>query len=63
MITPPFIRDWQIGARGGDDFWVRAEQFIAKRISGEVDRKFLDHSFTTYIYGDIPQAESSCIGT
>ncbi|KAJ7918169.1 hypothetical protein B0H13DRAFT_2438177 [Mycena leptocephala] len=37
MITPPFIRDWQIGARGGDDFWVRAEQFIAKRISGEVD--------------------------
>ncbi|KAJ7321864.1 hypothetical protein DFH08DRAFT_888794 [Mycena albidolilacea] len=27
-----------IGARGGDDFWVRAEKFIAQRVSGQVDR-------------------------
>lgn len=36
---PPRAQDWQIGAWGGDDFWVRAEKFIAKRVSGEVDRK------------------------
>ncbi|KAF8201874.1 hypothetical protein K438DRAFT_1758143 [Mycena galopus ATCC 62051] len=36
--APNFAADWQIGASGGDDFWVRAERFIAQRNSGEVDR-------------------------
>ncbi|KAF8201871.1 hypothetical protein K438DRAFT_590992 [Mycena galopus ATCC 62051] len=36
--APNFIADWQIGASGGDDFWVRAKKFIAQRNSGEVDR-------------------------
>ncbi|KAJ7230843.1 hypothetical protein B0H12DRAFT_1077336 [Mycena haematopus] len=35
--APPFYTDWQIGAHGGDDFWVRAEKFIAQRNRGEVD--------------------------
>ncbi|KAF7366315.1 hypothetical protein MSAN_00887700 [Mycena sanguinolenta] len=36
---PPFMSDWQIGARGGDDFWVRAENFIARRSCGEIPRE------------------------
>ncbi|KAF8185832.1 hypothetical protein K438DRAFT_1973677 [Mycena galopus ATCC 62051] len=35
--APNFIRDWEIGARGGEDFWVRAETFIAQRDAGEID--------------------------
>ncbi|KAF8201882.1 hypothetical protein K438DRAFT_2103213 [Mycena galopus ATCC 62051] len=35
--APNIIADWQIGASGGDDFWVRAERFIAQRNSGEVE--------------------------
>jgi len=30
-------RDWQIGTRTGGDHWSRAEDFIVKRKSGEVD--------------------------
>ncbi|KAJ7173007.1 hypothetical protein C8R43DRAFT_978188 [Mycena crocata] len=33
------VDDWQIGARGGDDFWARADKFIAQRISGEIDTR------------------------
>ncbi|KAF8201877.1 hypothetical protein K438DRAFT_1965329 [Mycena galopus ATCC 62051] len=38
ILAPNSVADWQIGASGGDDFWVRAETFIAQRNSGEVDR-------------------------
>ncbi|KAF8185828.1 vacuolar protein sorting-associated protein 26-domain-containing protein [Mycena galopus ATCC 62051] len=38
MSAQSFIKDWQIGALGGEDFWVRAERFIAQRNSGEIDR-------------------------
>ncbi|KAF7342160.1 hypothetical protein MVEN_01803800 [Mycena venus] len=38
MPAPSFAQDWQIGARGGEDFWVRAEKFIAQRVSGQIDR-------------------------
>ncbi|KAJ7620307.1 hypothetical protein FB45DRAFT_929925 [Roridomyces roridus] len=31
-------RDWRMGALTGVDFWSRAEEFIAKRKSGEIDR-------------------------
>jgi hypothetical protein len=41
MRVSPFVLDWQIGARGGDDFWVCAERFIAQRVSGQVDREFV----------------------
>ncbi|KAJ6629306.1 hypothetical protein B0H10DRAFT_1986546 [Mycena sp. CBHHK59/15] len=30
--------DWQIGAWGGYDYWRRAEEFVSKRRSGEVER-------------------------
>ncbi|KAJ6481923.1 hypothetical protein C8R45DRAFT_1003463 [Mycena sanguinolenta] len=31
-----FYVEWQRGARGGEDFWVRAEKFIARRNCGEI---------------------------
>ncbi|KAJ7321870.1 hypothetical protein DFH08DRAFT_1030489 [Mycena albidolilacea] len=39
MRVSPFALDWQIGAWGRDDFWARAERFIAQRVSGQVDRE------------------------
>ncbi|KAJ7439697.1 hypothetical protein B0H11DRAFT_2293343 [Mycena galericulata] len=30
------LEDWQIGAEGGVDYWVRAERFIKQRQSGEI---------------------------
>ncbi|KAF8185847.1 hypothetical protein K438DRAFT_1836418 [Mycena galopus ATCC 62051] len=39
ISAPNFVKDWESGARGGEDFWVRAERFIAQRNSGEIDRE------------------------
>jgi hypothetical protein len=47
VMTPvtDYLEDWQRGALTGMDYWARADAFIAKRISGEIDRKFrLDNS-------------------
>ncbi|KAJ6550994.1 hypothetical protein DFH09DRAFT_603637 [Mycena vulgaris] len=30
-------KDWQMGAHSGEDYWSRAERFIAQRRSGEID--------------------------
>ncbi|KAJ7137626.1 hypothetical protein C8R43DRAFT_1202884 [Mycena crocata] len=32
-----FLKDWEIGAEGGVDYWVRAERFIKQRQSGEIN--------------------------
>ncbi|KAJ7620075.1 hypothetical protein FB45DRAFT_929415 [Roridomyces roridus] len=31
-----YKRDWEIGVRGGVDFWARADQFFAKKTRGEI---------------------------
>jgi hypothetical protein len=31
-----YVEDWKVGVEGGEDFWVRAELFIAKRKRGEI---------------------------
>jgi len=31
------VRDWRIGTHGGVDYWARAEEWVTKRKSGEVD--------------------------
>ncbi|KAJ7914160.1 hypothetical protein B0H13DRAFT_1873233 [Mycena leptocephala] len=36
---PNYANDWQIGALTGRDYWARTDEFIAKRISGEIDRE------------------------
>jgi hypothetical protein len=42
VMTPvtDYLEDWQRGALTGMDYWARADAFIAKRISGEIDREF-----------------------
>ncbi|KAJ7273819.1 hypothetical protein C8J57DRAFT_248821 [Mycena rebaudengoi] len=34
---PIILRNWQIGAHHGVDFWMRADDFIHKRRCGEID--------------------------
>ncbi|KAJ7628260.1 hypothetical protein DFH06DRAFT_1226633 [Mycena polygramma] len=38
MVIPDYQTDWEIGARGGADFWARAEEFISRKHRGEIDR-------------------------
>jgi hypothetical protein len=33
--------DWEIGAQGGDDFWSRAEGFVARKRRGEIESALL----------------------
>jgi hypothetical protein len=33
------IADWQRGVLAGIDYWVRADEHIGRRLSGEVDRE------------------------
>jgi hypothetical protein len=39
VITPVryYFKDWQMDALTGRDYWARADEFIAKRQSGEID--------------------------
>ncbi|KAJ7480301.1 hypothetical protein B0H11DRAFT_1916041 [Mycena galericulata] len=37
MACSHYIKDWQMGALTGVDYWSRAEEFIAKRRSGKID--------------------------
>ncbi|KAJ7828745.1 hypothetical protein B0H14DRAFT_2594455 [Mycena olivaceomarginata] len=40
--------DWEIGAQGGDDFWSRAEGFVARKRRGEIEREYhATHSHTS----------------
>ncbi|KAJ7087506.1 hypothetical protein C8R44DRAFT_820224 [Mycena epipterygia] len=38
MACTYYIKDWQMGVHAGKDYWSRAESFITKRRSGEIDR-------------------------
>ncbi|KAJ6562724.1 hypothetical protein DFH09DRAFT_1364274 [Mycena vulgaris] len=38
-IITTHTEDWKRGALTGVDYWARADAFIAKRISGEIDRR------------------------
>lgn len=40
MVIDSFTEDWELGARGGDDFWARADAFIARKRVGEIESKF-----------------------
>jgi hypothetical protein len=43
-LVPAYREDWLAGILTGRDYWARADDFIAKRLSGEIDRKLtLDH--------------------
>lgn len=36
-----YLAEWEAGARGGDDFWVRAERLLARKRKGEIASEFL----------------------
>ncbi|KAJ7323824.1 hypothetical protein DFH08DRAFT_817304 [Mycena albidolilacea] len=36
-IVNDFPENWETGARGGDDYWVHAEKFVARRRRGEIE--------------------------
>jgi hypothetical protein len=36
MVVLDYVRDWEAGARGGVDFWARAEEFVARKRRGEI---------------------------
>ncbi|KAJ6450432.1 hypothetical protein C8R47DRAFT_1171068 [Mycena vitilis] len=76
MMVPNPRVDWATGARGGDDFWLRAEAFIAKKRRGEIDEScylldnpgcFLHRRIqripaNNTSYASIPGHEYWCIG-
>ncbi|KAK6984065.1 hypothetical protein R3P38DRAFT_3292939 [Favolaschia claudopus] len=37
VLATRYEEDWKKGAWGGDDFWVRAERFVARKRAGEVE--------------------------
>ncbi|KAF8216922.1 hypothetical protein K438DRAFT_1798028 [Mycena galopus ATCC 62051] len=43
-----YAADWEMGARGGNDFWARAEAFLQRKRAGEIEATcyFLDESTT-----------------
>ncbi|KAJ7111263.1 hypothetical protein C8R44DRAFT_883087 [Mycena epipterygia] len=41
LLATHRIRDWETGARGGDDYWVRADELVRKRRSGEINEYYL----------------------
>ncbi|KAJ6458042.1 hypothetical protein C8R47DRAFT_1203298 [Mycena vitilis] len=47
VLIPHYSKDWEIGARGGPDYWVRAEAFVARKLEQggtEPINYFLDES-------------------
>ncbi|KAJ6542550.1 hypothetical protein B0H10DRAFT_1970496 [Mycena sp. CBHHK59/15] len=40
VVVDPLV-DWETGARGGEDYWDRAEAFVEKRRSGETKGYFI----------------------
>ncbi|KAJ7304627.1 hypothetical protein DFH08DRAFT_1089185 [Mycena albidolilacea] len=39
LSSEAYALDWQIGIRGGMDFWARADAFVAKKRRGEIEPK------------------------
>ncbi|KAK7045263.1 hypothetical protein R3P38DRAFT_3177483 [Favolaschia claudopus] len=37
MVFPTFKQNWVLGARGGSDFWARADAFLAGKMRKEID--------------------------
>ncbi|KAJ7636376.1 hypothetical protein FB45DRAFT_906483 [Roridomyces roridus] len=41
MTCAHYIKDWHQGTLTGEDYWVRAESFVSKRKSGEIEDPLL----------------------
>jgi hypothetical protein len=55
LLWSDYLADWELGARGGDDFWVQAEEFIAKKRRGEIEGKL---SSLKDIHQHLPECRS-----
>ncbi|KAJ6476380.1 hypothetical protein C8R45DRAFT_1217054 [Mycena sanguinolenta] len=44
-VVGSYWEDWEVGARGGTDFWAAAHEFVARKRRGEIEasRYVLDH--------------------
>ncbi|KAJ6538917.1 hypothetical protein B0H10DRAFT_2203818 [Mycena sp. CBHHK59/15] len=40
LMLEDWRNDWDLGARGGDDFWIRADMFIAEKRRGEIEESY-----------------------
>jgi hypothetical protein len=40
VIWEDYWADWERGARGGKDFWARADDFMAQKLNGEIEGQF-----------------------
>ncbi|KAJ6505218.1 hypothetical protein C8R45DRAFT_972038 [Mycena sanguinolenta] len=56
VLSKAYDVDWELGARGGDDFWVRAETFINLKRAGQIEAGcyLLDESPEATIAPDSP---------
>ncbi|KAJ6454204.1 hypothetical protein C8R45DRAFT_1038351, partial [Mycena sanguinolenta] len=37
ILSVEYDADWELGARGGEDFWIRAEAFVNQKRAGEIE--------------------------
>ncbi|KAJ7108397.1 hypothetical protein C8R43DRAFT_1162507 [Mycena crocata] len=44
-----YSTEWELGARGGDDLWVHAERFVARKKQGEIKA----HEYFMNVEGDV----------
>ncbi|KAF8212633.1 hypothetical protein K438DRAFT_1804874 [Mycena galopus ATCC 62051] len=49
MVVDDYEEDWKTGACGGKDFWERAEEFVVRKLKGEIEKTchLLDDHATT----------------
>ena len=46
LVVRDYEADWAVGARGGEDYWARAERIIKIRIAGELTNPMLYSTLT-----------------
>ncbi|KAJ7768270.1 hypothetical protein B0H16DRAFT_1716290 [Mycena metata] len=37
VLCDNYLKDWEVGARGGVDFWAAADAFVARKRRGEIE--------------------------
>jgi hypothetical protein len=43
-----YYSDWERGAKGGKDIWIRAEEFMTRKRRGEVEGQFKSYFLSIY---------------
>ncbi|KAF8190317.1 hypothetical protein K438DRAFT_922020 [Mycena galopus ATCC 62051] len=53
-IVCPHRKDWEVGARGGIDFWAAADNFVARKRQGELEGSCSLHGCTFKYWPNLP---------